>query len=66
MTIEPGGFRVATERIHLPPMTFDNTFHWDGLGSMSRSGDGLLGLSAVSTGPPRHRCCHCHREDPDA
>jgi hypothetical protein len=30
----------------------------------SRGGDGLSGLSAVSTGPPRHRCCHCHRQDP--
>ena len=38
MTTEPGGFRVATERIHLPPMTFDDTFHWDGVGSMSRNG----------------------------
>ena len=30
----------------------------------SSGGDGLSGLSAVSPGPPRHRCCHCHREDP--
>jgi hypothetical protein len=33
---EPGLYRIAAERVHLPPMAFDETFHWDGVGPMSR------------------------------
>jgi AraC-like DNA-binding protein len=35
MTAELGNFRVATERAHLPPMTFVDMFHWDGVRTMS-------------------------------
>lgn len=38
MTAKLGNFRVATERAHLPPMTFVDTFHWDGVRTMSRDG----------------------------
>ena len=52
MTTELGGFRVATERAHLPPMTFDATFHWDGVGTMSR--DGGPTTSSKPTSPSLH------------
>jgi len=52
MTTELGGFRVATERIHLPPMTVDETFHWDGVGTMSR--DGGPKTRSKPTLPSRH------------
>jgi AraC-like DNA-binding protein len=35
---EPGSCRVATERVALPPMPFADTYHWDGVGPMSRDG----------------------------
>jgi AraC-like DNA-binding protein len=38
MTGEHGGFRVATARVQLPPMTFKETFHWDGVGPIARDG----------------------------
>jgi AraC-like DNA-binding protein len=38
MTAELGNFRAATERAHLPPMMFGDTFHWDGVSTMSRDG----------------------------
>jgi hypothetical protein len=37
MTAEPGSFRVATQRVHLSPMTCADTFHWDGMDTMSRA-----------------------------
>jgi AraC family transcriptional regulator len=36
MAPEPGSFRVATQRGPLPPMTCADTFHWDGMGTVSR------------------------------
>jgi AraC-like DNA-binding protein len=35
---EVGLYRVARERAQLPPMTFDDTFHWDGVGPISQDG----------------------------
>jgi AraC-like DNA-binding protein len=52
MTREPGGFRVATARVHLPPMTFDETFHWDGVDITSRDGGPMR--SSKPTLPSRH------------
>ena len=36
MTVEPRSFRVATQRVRLSPMTCADTFHWDGMGTVSR------------------------------
>ena len=33
---ESGLCWVTAERVHLPPMTFADTFHWDGVGTMVR------------------------------
>jgi AraC-like DNA-binding protein len=55
MTIEPRGFRIATERVHLPPMTFDETFHWNGVGTMSRDGQPML--SSKHTLPSLQAAC---------
>jgi AraC-like DNA-binding protein len=52
MTREPGGFRVATARVHLPPMTFDETFHWDGVDITPRDGGPMR--SSKPTLPSRH------------
>jgi hypothetical protein len=49
---EPGLYRVATERVHLPPMTFEDTFHWDGVGPMSRDGGPII--NSKHTLPSRH------------
>jgi len=38
MTTEPRGLKVATQRVQLPPMTFEDTFQWDGVGPLSRDG----------------------------
>jgi hypothetical protein len=42
MTTEPGCFSVATERLHLLPMAFGDTFYWDGVGTMSQDGGAIL------------------------
>jgi AraC-like DNA-binding protein len=49
---ELGLYRVAAERVHLPPITFDETFHWDGVGTMSRGGRPTM--SSKHTFPSRH------------
>jgi AraC-like DNA-binding protein len=52
MTTEPGGFRVATARVHLPLMTYDETFHWDGVSPVSR--DKGPNMSLKHTLPSMH------------
>jgi hypothetical protein len=49
---ESGLYKVTAKRVHLPPMTFDEMFHWDGVGTMSQ--DGGPGTSAKPTFPSRH------------
>ena len=36
MSAEPGVSRFAAERVHLLPMASSATFHWDGMGAVSR------------------------------
>jgi hypothetical protein len=52
MTSEHGSFWVATERVHLPPMTFDETLYWDGMGPMSQDGGPMT--SSKPTLPSMH------------
>jgi AraC-like DNA-binding protein len=49
---EPELYRVATERVPLPPMPFADTFHWDGVGPMSQ--DGGPAASVKPTRPSMH------------
>src|SRR5262245_27731399 len=44
MPREPALYRVGTERAQLPPMTFEDTLHWDGVTTISRDG-GLVTTS---------------------
>jgi hypothetical protein len=52
MTTEPGGFRVATARVHLPLITYDDSFHWDGVSPVSR--DKGPNISSKHTLPSMH------------
>jgi hypothetical protein len=42
MPAESGVCWVAAERAPLPPMPFAKTFHWDGLGPVSRDGGPMM------------------------
>jgi AraC-like DNA-binding protein len=52
MTREHESFTVATERVQLPPMTFDETFHWDGVCITAR--DAWPMTSSKPTRPRMH------------
>ena len=49
MTTELEGFSVATERVHMPPMAFGDTFYWDGMGSMSQDGGAMMSSKQTLT-----------------
>jgi hypothetical protein len=55
MSAELGLHEVATERVHLPPMTFKPIFHWDGGVAMSRA----RGLMTRSKPTFPGRCAVC-------
>ena len=52
MPAEAGVCWVAAERVPLPPMTFAETFRWDGVGTMVRDGGSMT--SAKPTHPSMH------------
>jgi hypothetical protein len=59
MITELGGFGVAPERVHLPPMAFGDTFHWAGMGTMAQDGGAMMNskhtLSRMHAAPPLTR-----------
>jgi AraC-like DNA-binding protein len=47
---ESGLCWVTAERVHLPPMTFADTFHWDGVGTMVRDWAPMTGAKHARQG----------------
>ena len=55
MPEEPGVYRVAMGRVPLPPMTFEDTFHWDGVDPMVRAGGPMASAKPIFPRRPAAR-----------